>query len=758
MGRWVPIAELPTKLSLQHAVEAAYPVELERSYEALLRGLPVLVECDKELSPFFYRAVRQRLRQREFRCDYIDGRPRAGEIDPVQEGRSMVDAVLRQLREAVRGPSGGRVVVLPHLDVLTSSLGGAAPEVREIIPLLYENADIVWLGFEDPSFSIPTAIERLFPHKEIIAGVRRERLRALVTQTEARALGGTLDTFALYEIVSGMNAVRLRRVLTATVNDGPTDRQTSYARLRAFTLGTALTVPDVDLHEDIGGYPRVKERLEREIIDVIRRKVELVDDEAIAHLEAVLPRGVVIWGPPGTGKTLFAEALATAIGAAVLHVSGPELKTRWMVESTENVKQLFVQARRSAPTVIVLDELEAFASRTSSEHGVERAMLKQLMTELDALRPNELVFVVGTARQVQALEPTLLRPGRFEFHVYVPYPDADNRRSVLRIHDKKLGLALSEEALVHAVKSTAGIVEGTANARYSADHLQALCRQLARRRLREGLEGPTTPEDVDLAIEAYLERPELSPEEEHAVATHEAGHAICSVHCEHAPPIDRISIRGDLGALGYVRHEHATQRYIVKQKEMLDIICVLFGGREAERALLDDISAGAGQDISRATELARLLVEELAMGGEALASRTFTSESQHPELAEVTRARLDDAVKQILDEQRARAQSLIREHRAEVEALRDALRDKKVLDGAGLAEVLRGVEGAHAPRRAQPARRSARPGAQQGKAPKAAGTATTRRATTQRAATTKKRAAKPPSGAPPPNPAVKKVR
>jgi cell division protease FtsH len=694
MSRRVSSAALPEKLSVQKAVELAYAVELERSLEALRRGLPVLVECDKELTPFFYRSLRQRLRQLDLKCDYLDGRPRVGAADSVQAHQSLVGEILRQLREAVRGPAGGRVVVLPHLDVLTSTVGGPTAELREIIPLLYENADIVWLGFEDPSFAIPPAIERLFPHRETIAGVRREQLPALVTQAEARVLGGDLDTYVLYECVSGMNVVRLRRVLSALAaeNGGPAGAvpaTSGYEQLRAFTLGGAFRVPDVDLQRDIGGYPKVKERLAREIIDVIRRKDALVDDEAIARLEAVVPRGLVIWGPPGTGKTLFAEALAAAIGAAVLVASGPELRTRWMVESTENVRQLFVQARRSAPSLIVIDEIDAFASaRSPDEAGVEHAMVKQLRSEMDALRPAEMVFVVGITRQVHALEATLLRPGRFEFHVHVPYPDADNRSAILRIHDAKLRLAMSDEALEHAVRSTAGIVEGSGDARYSGDHLQALCRQMARRRLREELDGPTTPADVDAALEAYLERPQLSDAEQHAVATHEAGHAICALHCEHAPPIDRISIRGDLGALGYVRYESATQRYLITRGQVLDIICILFGGREAEQLLLSDVSTGAGNDISRATELARVLVEDLGMGAESLGARAYSSMHAHPPLADATRAALDEAVGKIVDEQRLRARAILKKQRAHLEVLRDALIRDKVLDAAEVTALL----------------------------------------------------------------------
>jgi cell division protease FtsH len=689
MSRHVPNASLPERLTLTQAVEAAYPTELLRCEQALARGLPVLVRCDKELTPAFYRVLRARLRARGLRCDYLDGRPRPGDEDTVRAGTSMVAAILRQLREAVRGPAGGRVVVMPHLDVLSSSMGGAAHEAREIIPLLYENTDIVWLGFEDPNFAIPTTIERLFPHREVIYGVRRERLAHLVCRQEARVLGGDLDSHALYACVSGMSVVRLRRVLSSVAERQDADPAQVYAALRQFTLGAEVVIPRVDLEHDIGGYPRVKERIERELIDIVRRKDELDDDDAIAQLERILPRGFVIWGPSGTGKTLFAEAVANAVGAAVLQANGPELKTRWLVESTDAVRQLFVQARRSAPSMLIIDELDAIARPAGASDSTSQAMVKQLLTQMDALRPSELVFVVGTTSHIGALEPTLLRPGRFEFHVHVPYPDADNRRAILRIHDEKLGLRMGADALEHAVRSTSGIVEGGNGERYSGDHLQALCRQLARERVRNDTgQAETTVEDVDAALEAYLERPALSPEEQYVIATHEAGHAVCALACEHAPPIDRISIRGDLGALGYVRYASSARRYITKQNEVLDIICTLFGGREAERLLLDDISAGAGNDIMRATELARVLVEDLAMGSEPLRSRVFTSRNEHPPLAPETLVAIDRNVHAIVDEQRKRCRDLLAQHRTTLETLRDALLERQVLESDAIAELL----------------------------------------------------------------------
>lgn len=696
----VPEAELPLELSLAASVEAAYPRELGQCERALLQGLPVLVECDKELTPFFYAQIRDRLKKRNLRCVYMDGRPGP---DPQPLPQGVVATMIGQVRDAVRGPVGERVVVLPHLDLLTTSSGGLTAEAREVIPLLYENPQVLWLGFKDPSFPVPRVIQNLFTHHESILGIARDRVRHLVTQREARKLGRDLDPYQLYSYVSGVNAVRLRRILAALDGeDYPGDPKPALAQLRAATLTMAdMTMPDVKLATDIGGYDKVKERIKREILDVLEYKTTLTSPEEIRRVESLVPRGMIFWGPPGTGKTLFAKAMATSLGAAVTIVSGPELKSRWVGESEENIRQIFLHARQSAPSIIVFDEIDSFAAArgTYTGSGVEHSMVNQLLTEMDGFRKDELVFVVGTTNFVESLDRALLRPGRFEFHLQVPYPDAPDRRAILEVHDAKLGLSMSARAIDYAVKRTADLVEGT-ETRYSGDHLQALCRAIARARLRDRAEGPTEVADVERALTEYLERPELTAAEEKVVATHEAGHAVCALLCEHSPPIDRISIRGDLGGvLGFVRYADAAHRYVVTRGQLLDTICVLYGGREAEDLLLEDLSIGSSHDVERATGIARSLVEELGMGGEELGVRRFAAASHHdhePGLSDATRESIERSIKDVLETQRARARRLVAEHRDSILALRAMLLEKKVLDREAFAAIADATRAARA--------------------------------------------------------------
>ena len=262
MSARIPEQELPVELSAFAAVEAAYPAELGRVCEALQRGLAVLVEADKELTPFFYKCLRDRLKREGKQFLYLDGRT-AQEPPPGMPAPGLMTTLIAQLRDAVRGAVRERIVVLPHLDLLTTSGGGLTTEAREVIPLLYENPEMVWVGFKDPSFPVPRVIENLFPHRESILGVGRERLRYLVTQRESRKFGRGLQPYALYSHVSGVNAVRLRRLLGAiTGEDYPSDPRPAYAQLRSATLSGSLRVPDVDLQRDIGGYVKVKERLQ----------------------------------------------------------------------------------------------------------------------------------------------------------------------------------------------------------------------------------------------------------------------------------------------------------------------------------------------------------------------------------------------------------------------------------------------------------------------------------------------------------------
>ena len=458
-----------------------------------------------------------------------------------------------------------------------------------------------------------------------------------------------------------------------------------------------LEIPDIDLGRDIGGYEKVKKRLREEVLDVLQRRDLATDPEQVARLEELIPRGMIFWGPPGTGKTYFAKAIATAIGAAITIVSGPELKSKWVGESEENLRQIFNKARQSAPSIIVFDELDSFATArgTYTGSGVEHSMVNQLLTEMDGFHKDELVFVVGTTNFVESIDPALLRPGRFEFHLHIPYPEPDDRRAILEIYNQKMKLKMSAEAVDYAVKRTNDYVLGQAGGtRYSGDHLNALCRSIARLRLRDDLAGDTDAPLVERALSEWIDRPTMTKAEETVLATHEAGHAVVSMFCEHAPLIDRITIASDMQwSFGYVKFADPAHKYIRTVGFYLDQIAVALGAREAERLLLDDISMGATQDLQSATAIARELVEVQGLGGGKLGVVQYldmqsNTAKRRADLSSDTLKLLDERVAEVVEEQRKRAEKMVKENRALIETLRDMLLEHKNIDSTTLGKLM----------------------------------------------------------------------
>ena len=337
-------------------------------------------------------------------------------------------------------------------------------------------------------------------------------------------------------------------------------------------------------------------------------------------------------------------------------------------------------------------------------------MVNQLLTEMDGFHREEMVFVVGTTNFVEILDPaaTACRAALSSTCTSPSRTRTTAARDSAASTIAKCGLKMSPEALEYAVRRSGDPVPGAASGtRYSGDHLNALCRAVARIRLRDRRKdvttqgdidtalNPTRPEDIEQAISEWIERPRMTEAEERVVATHEAGHAICSLHCKHSPPIERISIMGDTaGALGFVQEycRDPAHRYVITRGRLLDDLVVLMGGREAEQLLLDDLSIGSAEDLRQATAIARALVEEFGMGGEDVGVVRFLGNGEerndrHSGLSPMQLEALDRCVRKILEDARARAARLLIENRSLVEALRDLLVKKKVVDAKTLGEM-----------------------------------------------------------------------
>ncbi len=691
------LRKLPDTLTAADAVEAAYGDLLAETVRRLKTGLPVLVECDKDMTIAVYKLIRDRLKKDKIQCLFLDGRDgrEANAEEPGSQKGSLMDAIVHQLRESVRGLVEGKVIVLPHLDLLTVSSSDLTTQGREVVPLLYENPELVWLGFNDPSYSLPPVVTHLFPWKVSLVGVPRARIDRLVTSAEMAKFGRDFDPLRLYKHVSGLNPVRLRKVLRQLDGpDYPAQPQGALSQIRQATIAGQLEIPHVDMTKEIGGYAEVKQRLNEEILEILARRDLASTESEKEQLEKLIPRGIIFWGPPGTGKTLFAKAFATALGAAITVVSGPELKSKWVGQSESNLRRIFHQARVCAPSVIVFDEIDSFAVRrgTYAGSGVEHSLVNQLLTEMDGFRREELVFVIGTTNFPESLDPALLRPGRFEYQIEIPYPDEEARRQILSLYDRFWDLRMTKAALERAVDRTRFHVPGAApGTRFSGDHLQALCRAIARDRIRASKTDPVTEADIEAALSAWNKLPPMNAFEKRVVSVHEAGHALVALLTPHTPPLRRISLSDDVvGTSGHVECADRADRHVVTLGEMLDRICVLMGGRESERLILGDVSLGATQDLQVATRIARELVEVHGLGAEGLAPMNArqgsTQEERTPAWGAAQRDRLDDAIATLLETQRARAARLLADNQPSVEALARLLVEKQFLEASELNE------------------------------------------------------------------------
>jgi cell division protease FtsH len=305
---------------------------------------------------------------------------------------------------------------------------------------------------------------------------------------------------------------------------------------------------------------------------------------------------------------------------------------------------------------------------------------------MDGFHREEMVFVVGTTNFVESLDPALLRPGRFEFHLHIPYPDNDARREIVKIYDRNMGLKMSEEALDYAVKRTGPGYSTAQGTPFSGDHINALCRSMARMRMRDGRTDASTPEDIERALTEYEEKLNLTPKEKKLLATHEAGHFIVALHCPHHPPPERITIHSEMSwAPAYVRFKQDDSRRLGETRnQMMDDLTVLVGGIESERLLLDDISTGAGgSDLQRASIIAHLLIETYGMGQGETGLRQYRSPrdgNRYGDPSEEHKRLIDHEVSALIRDAQQRAQRILNENRDALITLRDMVIEKGTLE------------------------------------------------------------------------------
>ena len=425
---------------------------------------------------------------------------------------------------------------------------------------------------------------------------------------------------------------------------------------------------------DVAGCDEEKEEL-AEIVEFLK------DPKAYTAMGARIPKGVLLVGPPGTGKTLLAKAVAGEAGVQFLSISGSDFVELYVGVGAGRVRDLFEQAKKAAPAIIFIDEIDAVGRQRGSGlgggHDEREQTLNQLLVEMDGFGNNEGVIVMAATNRADILDNALLRPGRFDRQVYVGLPDIRGREAILKIHsrDKQLGDDVDLNSIAKGTPGFAGA---------DLENLMNEAALLAVRRKHRFI----TMEDIDEAILKVQMGPEkksrkMSDKAKRLTAYHESGHAVAAKFCKHVDPVHYITIipRGPAGGFTLFRPQEDLENFTSKE-EMFENIVVSLGGRIAEKLFLDDISTGASGDIQQASSLARDMVMKYGMserlgpilydtsGHSIFIGRDF---GQTKSYSEETAAIIDEEVKAIFDEAAKRCEAILTEHGEQLRGLAEYL-------------------------------------------------------------------------------------
>lgn len=433
--------------------------------------------------------------------------------------------------------------------------------------------------------------------------------------------------------------------------------------------------------DDVAGADEEKEEL-AELVEFLKTPKKYTD------LGARIPKGVLLIGPPGTGKTLIAKAVAGEAGVPFFSISGSDFVELYVGVGASRVRDLFDQAKRNAPCIIFIDEIDAVGRHRGAGlgggHDEREQTLNQLLVEMDGFGVNEGVIILAATNRPDILDPALLRPGRFDRQVMVGSPDVKGREEILKVHSRKKKMA-PDVNLGNIAKTTAG---------FTGAELENLLNEaalLAARGNKKYIENSDIEEAV-IKVVAGVEKKSkvISEKEKKLTAYHEAGHAIVTRSLPSQDPVHQISIipRGMAG--GYTMSIPKEDKYFKSKNEMKDTIVTLLGGRVAEKLALDDISTGASNDIQRATTIARKMVTQYGMS-EKLGPIVFGGDHQevflgrdfatHKNYSEDTAATIDAEVKSIIDSAYARASEILTSQMEKLHHLASVLFEQEKVSG-----------------------------------------------------------------------------
>ncbi|ELC8449604.1 ATP-dependent zinc metalloprotease FtsH [Clostridium perfringens] len=442
--------------------------------------------------------------------------------------------------------------------------------------------------------------------------------------------------------------------------------------------------------KDVAGADEEKGELE-EIVDFLKQPKRYIE------MGARIPKGVLLVGPPGTGKTLLAKAIAGEAGVPFFSISGSDFVEMFVGVGASRVRDLFEQAKKNAPCIIFIDEIDAVGRQRGAGlgggHDEREQTLNQLLVEMDGFGVNEGIIMIAATNRPDILDPALLRPGRFDRRILVGAPDVKGREEVLKVHTRNKHLSEDVDLKVLA-KMTPG---------FSGADLENLTNEAALLAVRGG-KSSIDMADIEEAITRVIAGPEkksrvVSEYDRRITAVHESGHAVVSNVLEYADPVHEISIIQRGMAAGYTMNLPEEDRTHTSKKQLKDKMVELLGGRVAEKLVIGDISAGAKNDIDRASHIARSMVMEYGMsdvigpisfgnsdGGEVFLGRDIGKSSN---ISEETSAKIDEEIKKLIDEAYNRAESILRENISKLNAVTDVLLQKEKIDGDEFREIFK---------------------------------------------------------------------
>jgi len=439
--------------------------------------------------------------------------------------------------------------------------------------------------------------------------------------------------------------------------------------------------------DDVAGLKSAKQDLQ-EVVQFLKTP------EDFTRLGARIPRGVLLVGPPGTGKTLLARATAGEAGVPFFSVNGSEFIQMFVGVGATRVRDLFKTARASAPCIIFIDEIDAVGrvrgAGVGGGHDEREQTLNQILSEMDGFSQTESIIVLAATNRHDVLDPALLRPGRFDRHVTVDLPVKEGRLGILKVHTRKVPLA-DDVRLEALAQSTIG---------YSGAELQKLVNEAALKAARDGHKRVSMDEFLfaqDLVQMGAAREEQLDESEKKLTAWHEAGHAILAWFQEGMDPVHKVTIIPRGRALGVTQLMPEKETFNVGESILHQRLVMMLGGRAAEKLVFDEVSAGAENDIERATSIARRMVASWGMS-ETIGPVSFKQSDEHPflgkemhtyrEFSEETARIIDIEVQKIMHESQSKATQLLIDHREQLDLLANALLEHENLERKALRELL----------------------------------------------------------------------